>query len=129
MHMRATKADKQYKSSSLQPKLASSDPPSFSSRNHQNWQFIGKTWELLLLFSSILVIIMFLTVISLWILEIQFIFTGVDGTFGDWKHSNEQEARGFDYDPVRYKAACPDYRHYAVIPQYVQMPFLALQPC
>ena len=80
-------------------------------------------------FSSTLVIIMFLSVISLWILEILFISTGVNGALGDWKHNNEQEALGFDYDPVRYKAACPDYRHYAVIPQYVQEPFLALQPC
>lgn len=25
-------------------------------------------------------------------------------------------------DPQRYKIACPDYRHYALIPQYVPAP-------
>lgn len=31
----------------------------------------------------------------------------------------EQDILGSQIDPERYRAACPDYKHYAVTPQYV----------
>lgn len=33
-----------------------------------------------------------------------------------------QEALGYGIDGERYKTACPDYKHYAVVPQYVRVP-------
>lgn len=32
---------------------------------------------------------------------------------------NGQEALGSGIDGEKYKTACPDYKHYAVVPQYV----------
>lgn len=37
------------------------------------------------------------------------------------KAGNNQEALGSGIDGERYKTACPDYKHYAVVPQYVAM--------
>ena len=38
----------------------------------------------------------------------------------DGKHGGIQEALGSGMDGERYKTACPDYKHYSVIPQYVK---------
>lgn len=35
------------------------------------------------------------------------------------KAGTNQEALGSGIDGERYKTACPDYKHYAVVPQYV----------
>lgn len=35
------------------------------------------------------------------------------------KAGNNQEVLGHGIDGERYKTACPDYKHYAVVPQYV----------
>ena len=35
------------------------------------------------------------------------------------KAGGNQEALGSGIDGERYKTACPDYKHYAVVPQYV----------
>ena len=32
---------------------------------------------------------------------------------------SNQEVLGYGIDGERYKTACPDYRHYAVVPQYI----------
>lgn len=39
----------------------------------------------------------------------------------------DQEALGSGIDGERYRTACPDYKHYAVIPQYVRMPSIVLR--
>ena len=39
----------------------------------------------------------------------------------------EQEALGSGIDGERYRTACPDYKHYAVIPQYVRMLSIVLR--
>ena len=43
------------------------------------------------------------------------------------KGSGDQEALGSGIDGERYKTACPDYKHYAVIPQYVRMLSIVLR--
>lgn len=45
---------------------------------------------------------------------------GFAGALEDAKHGNGQEALGSGIDGERYKTACPDYKHYSVVPQYVQ---------
>ena len=35
------------------------------------------------------------------------------------KPGSNQEVLGYGIDGNRYKTACPDYKHYAVVPQYV----------
>lgn len=45
---------------------------------------------------------------------------GFVGALEDWKYGGNQEAFGSGMDGERYKAACPDYKHYSVVPQYVQ---------
>ena len=42
---------------------------------------------------------------------------GVDTQHG--RILGEQDILGSQIDPERYRAACPDYKHYAVLPQYV----------
>ena len=39
----------------------------------------------------------------------------------------DQEALGSGIDGERYRTACPDYKHYAVIPQYVEILSIVLQ--
>ena len=39
----------------------------------------------------------------------------------------DQEALGSGIDGERYRTACPDYKHYAVIPQYVQILLIVLR--
>lgn len=41
-------------------------------------------------------------------------------TLEDGKYGGNQEALGSGIDGERYKTACPDYKHYSVIPQYVR---------
>lgn len=49
------------------------------------------------------------------------IIGGVDGASGNIVEGrakvDNQEALGSGIDGERYKTACPDYRHYAVVPQ------------
>ena len=39
----------------------------------------------------------------------------------------DQEALGSGIDGERYRTACPDYKHYAVVPQYVRMLSIVLR--
>ena len=38
------------------------------------------------------------------------------------KAGNNQEVLGYGIDGQRYQTACPDYKHYSIVPQYVSMP-------
>lgn len=69
---------------------------------------------------------MFSIAITFVIFGARFILVGVDGALGDGKQINPQEPLGFGIDPVRYKTVCPDYRHYAVIPQWVPILLLGI---
>jgi len=42
--------------------------------------------------------------------------------FEDRAKRDDQEVLGTGIDGQRYKTACPDYKHYAIIPQYVSNP-------
>jgi hypothetical protein len=44
------------------------------------------------------------------------LFIPVSAGFG---HSGEQEPMRAPIDPLKYKAACPDYKNYAMRQQYV----------
>jgi hypothetical protein len=44
-------------------------------------------------------------------------FIGVDGALGNDRQAKPQQLLGYGTGDERYKAACPDYRHYAAIPQ------------
>ena len=45
---------------------------------------------------------------------------GVDGAIDNVRAQEaKQEALGFGVDGESYRTACPDYRHYSFIPQYV----------
>ncbi len=46
---------------------------------------------------------------------------------GRGKGGVDQEALGSGIDDERYRTACPDYKHYAVIPQYVRMLSMVLR--
>ena len=51
-----------------------------------------------------------------------FLWNGFAGAMEDVKHGSDQEALGSFIDYERYKTACPDYKHYAEVPQYVRYP-------
>lgn len=48
-----------------------------------------------------------------------FLGSGFAGALEDAKHGSNQEALGSGIDGERYKTACPDYKHYSVVPQCV----------
>ena len=48
-----------------------------------------------------------------------FLWNGFAGVLEDVKHVGNQEALGSAIDHERYKTACPDYKHYSEVPQYV----------
>ena len=54
------------------------------------------------------------------ILGITLFRNGFAGVLEDAKHGSNQEALGSGIDGEKYKTACPDYKHYSVVPQYVQ---------
>lgn len=63
---------------------------------------------------------MILLVVTYALLGISFLRNGFAGALEGAKHgSNNQEALGSGIDGDKYKTACPDYKHYSVIPQYV----------
>lgn len=63
---------------------------------------------------------MILLVLTYALLGSGFLGNGFAGALEDWKHgSNNQEAFGSGIDRERYRTACPDYKHYSVVPQYV----------
>ena len=47
-----------------------------------------------------------------------------EGSNAQGKTGGKQEVLGYGIDGERYKTACPDYKHYAVVPQYVIMPYV-----
>lgn len=49
-----------------------------------------------------------------------FLGNGFVGALEDGKYGGNQEALGSGIDGERYKTACPDYKHYSVVPQYVR---------
>ena len=65
---------------------------------------------------------MILLAASVFIFGLNFVSSGVDAASGEKikpgaHEAGNQEALGSEVDLRRYKLACPDYRHYAVIPQ------------
>lgn len=81
------------------------------------------SWKGLLKSPGSACIIMMILLAALTILlGLNIILYGVDGTSGEKSkpgifEAGNQEALGSGIDSRRYKQACPDYRHYAVIPQ------------
>lgn len=72
--------------------------------------------------TSAFIIIMILLAASVFIFGLNLVSSGVDGASGEKSkpgahEAGNQEALGSEIDLRRYKLACPDYRHYAVIPQ------------
>lgn len=72
--------------------------------------------------ASAFIIIMILLAASVFLFGLNFVSYGVDGASGEkikpgTNEAGNQEALGSGIDLRRYKLACPDYRHYAVIPQ------------
>ena len=51
-----------------------------------------------------------------------FLWNGSVRALEDGKYGGNQEALGSGIDGERYKTACPDYKHYSVVPQYVRYP-------
>lgn len=47
----------------------------------------------------------------------RYFFIGFDGVLGARNYAVGQEFIGVGIEPSKYKSACPDYRHYAIIPQ------------
>lgn len=65
---------------------------------------------------------MILLAASIFLFGLSSVLFGVDGATGEKIKSGiheagDQEALRSVMDQRRYKLACPDYRHYAVIPQ------------
>lgn len=50
------------------------------------------------------------------------VLNGANGASEDRGKAGSQEALGSGIDGERYRTACPDYKHYAIVPQYVHMP-------
>ena len=48
------------------------------------------------------------------------LWNGFAGALEDLKHGGNQGALGSFIDYERYKTACPDYKHYSEVPQYVR---------
>ena len=100
-------------------KSASKPPPQASSHPTQPYQSLRGGWKGLLQSPRSALIIM---IISIFLFGLNFISHGVDGASGEKTRpgpfeAGNQEALGYEMDSRRYKLACPDYRHYAVIPQ------------
>ena len=129
MNKRAIKADNQsisQVSPSALSTVNSSSPSSFSLHTDKDWNRTQKTLAQSLTSLSVYSFaVMFSIAITFVIFGAKFFLIGVDGALGDKKQINLQEPLGLSIDPVRYKTACPDYRHYAVIPQWV--PVLLLE--
>lgn len=69
--------------------------------------------------SALIIIMMILLAASAFLFGLNFILYGVDGASEEKTKPGTHEASNQEYgvDQRRYKPACPDYRHYAVIPQ------------
>lgn len=65
---------------------------------------------------------MILSLLTHALLGSSFFWNGFVGALEDTKHGSNQEALGFGIDGERYKTACPDYKHYSVVPQYARYP-------
>lgn len=65
---------------------------------------------------------MILSALTYALLGSSFLGNGFAGGLEDGKHGGNQEALGSGIDGERYKTACPDYKHYSVVPQYVRSP-------
>ena len=63
---------------------------------------------------------MILLVLTYALLGSSILGNGFAGSLEDAKHGSNQEALGSGIDGERYKTACPDYKHYSVVPQYVR---------
>lgn len=131
MYKRGTKANNQSVSQLSQPALSTSgSSPTPSTRSDKDLESVWKAWtQPLALPPFCIFVTMFVIAISLVIFGANSILIGVDGALGDGKHSKLQEPLGLGIDPARYKPACPDYRHYAVIPQWVLVLSTEFQPC
>lgn len=69
---------------------------------------------------------MTLSALTYALLGSTFLGNGVFGVLEDGKHGSKQEALGSGMNEEKYKAACPDYKHYSVIPQYALLPAYAI---
>lgn len=65
---------------------------------------------------------MILAALSYALLGSSFLRNGFAGALEDVKYGGIQEALGSGIDGERYKTACPDYKHYSIVPQYVRHP-------
>lgn len=65
---------------------------------------------------------MILSALIYTLLGSSFLGNGFAGALEDAKHVSNQEVLGSGIDGERYKTACPDYKHYSVVPQYVRYP-------
>lgn len=59
---------------------------------------------------------MILSALTYALLGSSFLWDGFAGALEDGKHGGNQEALGSGIDGERYKTACPDYKHYCVVP-------------
>lgn len=106
-------------SASKTPRQASSH----STRPLQSQKGTAGSWKGFIkstLSAFIIIIIMILLAASIFLLGL--ILYGVNGASGEKfqpgiHEAGNQGALGSGIDLRRYKLACPDYRHYAVIPQ------------
>lgn len=65
---------------------------------------------------------MILSALTHALLGSSFLGNGFAEALEDGKLGSNQEALGSGIDGERYKTACPDYKHYCVVPQYVRYP-------
>ena len=62
-------------------------------------------------------VVMLLAAIFLFLFTAYQFLDGVDAAFGGGRQAGFQDTLGYDADFARYKKACPDYIHFAGIPQ------------
>ena len=60
---------------------------------------------------------MIMSILTYALVGSSFLAHGFVGALENGKRSGNQEALGLGIDGERYKTACPDYKHYSVVPQ------------
>lgn len=117
MFQRPTKAfDNSASKPRRQTSPHSTPPPPSQQGSSGSWKCFPKDP------TSAFIIIMILLAASVFIFGLNLVSSGVDGAAGEkikpaTHEATNHEALGSEIDLRRYKLACPDYRHYAVIPQ------------
>ena len=74
---------------------------------------------------------MIIPIIETLLLCVGCLLLGVNGVPPDHagQQMDSQGALGMDIEPESYREACPDYRHYAVHPQYATNTLLSSISC